>query len=242
MNKREILSSVNNPKVKILKKILKKGDENYFLVEGHHLVEEATKNNLIKEIYEVESQNNYPDSIKITDKVLNVITTTKTPEGVIGLCKKKIKSANLSDKIVFLDNVQDPGNVGTIIRTSRSFGFNTIYTNINVYNPKILRATQGSLFEMDIRKYNNSIEEVIFLKSKGYKIIATTLDKDSIELKKVNQNHNKIVLLLGNEGQGLSKEVQNLSDIKVYIPIEFESLNVAVAAGICLYTLKNGEE
>ncbi|WP_029512632.1 TrmH family RNA methyltransferase [Mycoplasmopsis iners] len=234
-----LISSVQNDKVKKLKAIKRDNKSEFFLVENYHLVEEALKQNLVIEIYELDSKNTYSQATKITDNVLKSLTTLQNPEGVIALCHKPQK-VEIGNKIVFLDNVQDPGNVGTIIRNMRAFGFDTLFTNVNVYNDKIIRSTQGALFDLNIIKIQDSYAPLKELKQKGYCLLATSLDKDSINFSQYNYKKDKLVIILGNEGQGINKQLYELCDAKIYIPIDFESLNVAVASGIILNKIYNG--
>ncbi|WP_318023686.1 RNA methyltransferase [Mycoplasmopsis felifaucium] len=226
---------MNNEKIKNLRKLIAKNTNKdaVFVVEGYHLVNEALKNNLVSEIYELEGNDRYINAIEVSDNVLKSITKTNNPEGVVALCIKKL-NAEKGNKIVFLDNVQDPGNVGTIIRTALAFGFDTIFSNINFYNDKIVRSTQGALFNINLLNYENNYKTVDLLKSEGYKIFATSLEKDSIPYDIVNYPDDKIVVIMGNEGIGINKELYKLADQKIYIPIQFESLNVGVATGIIL--------
>ncbi|MBZ4203743.1 TrmH family RNA methyltransferase, partial [Mycoplasma tauri] len=155
------------------------------------------------------------------------------------LCIKKDSIIRPINKVVFLDDVQDPGNVGTIIRSSLAFGFDTIISNVNFYNEKIVRSSQGSIFKVNLINYKNPVEIINEYKKKGYKTYATVLDQEAVEFKKVIFENNNIIVILGNEGKGIRQEILNISDKKIYIPIDFESLNVAVAAGIILCKIYN---
>ncbi|OAB48790.1 TrmH family RNA methyltransferase [Mycoplasmopsis gallinarum] len=239
----KLISSVQNPKIKYLKQVANFKYSNLFLVEGYHLVQEAFKNNLVIETFELnENQLVYPNSTLITSNVLTSITNTKTPEGIVALCKISFKT-ELNDKIIFLDNVQDPGNIGTIIRTMKAFNFNSLIANINLLNHKIIRSTQGAIFDLNYYQYKQNDYLIIKkLKSEGYKIIGTLLDKNSQPYFKNDLFTGKFVLIMGNEGNGISHELQQLLDYSVYIPIDFESLNVAVATGIVLNHIYQSEK
>ncbi|MGY5139757.1 TrmH family RNA methyltransferase [Mycoplasmopsis gallinarum] len=239
----KLISSVQNSKIKYLKQVANFKYSNLFLVEGYHLVQEAFKNNLVIETFELnENQLVYPNSILITSNVLSSITNTKTPEGIVALCKITFKT-ELNDKIIFLDNVQDPGNIGTIIRTMKAFNFNSLIANINLLNHKIIRSTQGAIFNLNYYQYKQNDYSIIKkLKSEGYKIIGTLLDKNSQPYFKNDLFTGKFVLIMGNEGNGISRELQQLLDYSVYIPINFESLNVAVATGIVLNHIYQSEK
>ncbi|WP_041103374.1 TrmH family RNA methyltransferase [Mycoplasmopsis californica] len=232
MNK--IISSTSNNLIKKIAKILAKGDEDYFVIEGLNFIKEAINSGAkIKYIFELTTQNNFTNSIKITENVLRKITFTSNPQGCVALITKPLSKKN-GKNIVFCDNVQDPGNIGTIIRSALAFGYDTIFTNINTYNPKILRATQGAIFKINIINYKNAEDELKILKN-THKIYISTLSNDAENIEKIKfPIHNKVIVL-GNEGHGVSEELYKYADNKIYIPIDFESLNVAVAAGIILH-------
>ncbi|WP_416737933.1 TrmH family RNA methyltransferase [Mycoplasmopsis meleagridis] len=231
----KILKSITNNEIKFLRKLLKNNrEENFFVIENYHLVYEALKTNLIEEIYEIENKNEFPNSIKIASSLFHRISNLVNPEGVLALCKKP-KNNVIGKKIVFLDNVQDPGNIGTILRNTIAFNFDSVFTNVNIFNDKIVRSSQGAIFKVNVNKINNSYKDLHNLKLKGYKIYLTSLEKNSLNFNLLPyKKGEKVVLVLGNEGQGVSKELYELADEKIYIPIKFESLNVAVASGIFL--------
>lgn len=166
---------------------------------------------------------------------------TVTPQGIIGICNYVTSRENFEGNVLVLDGLQDPGNIGTLIRTAICFDFNTIYITDNscdIYNEKVLRATQGGIFKVNIIRKN--INDIIDdLKKKGYYIVGTSL-KNGIPLNDINfKNLNAIIL--GNEGNGVSKETIKLSNINAYIPINtsMESLNVAIAGGIIMNKVRN---
>lgn len=231
------ISSLQNQKIKNLRKWLKKPGD-FFVVEGYNMVYEALKiDGLVCEIYEVETKNLIKENkFIISEHILENISIVKSSEGVLALCKKQ-ENKKIGSKIIFLDDVQDPGNVGTIIRSAVGFGFDTLFTNVNVYNPKILRSTQGSIFKINIVNYQNSSDELKKLQEKKYQIIATSLDKDSMNIKDLCVQNDYITVVLGNEGHGIKHENYKYCSTKIYIPIQFESLNVAVSAGIILYKI-----
>lgn len=242
--------SLNNQEIKLLKS-LKKGDSktNLFVVEGYHLVQEALKNNCLLKVFEIDEQNKLShlktnkniQYFNVSYQILKVITDTQHPQGVVGLCSKNNTNSK-QDKIVFLDNVQEPGNVGTIIRLCAAFGFDKVIGNIAFNNSKIIRSSQGAIFNVDLEQINNSENKTRIqkLKESGYQIIATCLDKNSIPLSNLSTNLNqKIVVILGNEGKGINKEILELADVKIYIPCNFESINVACAGAIILDKIYN---
>ena len=209
-----------------------------FIIEGLHLIEEALKHpKIIK--YIVTSDVNFqhksvPVLITSYENICK-LSTTKSPQPYIGICNF-IQNNHLYEKdfILLLDNINDPGNLGTIIRTAHAFGVkDIILKGVDIYNPKIVRSTQGAIFNINIVNNVNLIETVTKLKNDGFKIIGSLL-KDSIDYNKVEIKDKKLVLIFGNESHGINQDLINLLDYKVYIPIKFESLNVAIACGILL--------
>lgn len=209
-----------------------------FIIEGLHLIEEAIKYpKIIK--YIITSDKNFKHdniSIFITsyDNICK-LSTTKTPQPYIAICNF-IQNNCLykNDFILLLDNINDPGNLGTIIRTAYSFGVKDIIVKgVDIYNPKILRATQGAIFNINIINNMNLDDAIIKLKNDGFKIIGSLL-KNSINYNNLKINDQKLVLILGNESKGINQKLINLLDYKIHIPIKFESLNVAIACGILL--------
>ena len=238
-----LIGSTDNKKIKDLKKLhLKKyrDETNTFLVEGIHLVKEAyLSGNLIEivTLYGKEYDINVP-CINVTNSVMKAITQLETPYDIIGVCKYT-KEKEVGNKVLMLDNIQDPGNLGTIIRSSLAFDVDTIIlskSSVDLYNSKVLRACQGMNFHIniirdDLKKY------ITKLKEDNYTIFTTDVnngkDLKSIEIK------DKYVIIMGNEGNGVSSEIASLADEKIYIKMnkECESLNVAVATSIILYQL-----
>lgn len=252
------ITSVNNSYIKELMKLKQKkyrDEEKRFLVEGYHLVEMAKECLEIVLVTKKEDVNKYGNGIQyilVKDEIIKKLSDTKTPQGIIGVCKIKdnkdikeiinINNSNKKDLVVMLDGLQDPGNIGTIIRTSLSFGVNTIVfsdTCVDCYNEKVIRGSQGGIFKINMLK-GKLIECISEYRKCKYDIIGTSLNNasslDEVDIDKLN---NKKVIVFGNEGNGVSEEVLNNTDINLYIPInDMESLNVGVAAGILLYILK----
>lgn len=234
-------SSTNNDFIKSIKKLNEKkyrDNTNTFLVEGEHLVLEAIKNNLVKYvIVRSDFDFDYDNKIIVTDKVLKYISNLNTPSGIMAVCNKP-ESSELGSRIIVLDNIQDPGNLGTIIRSAVAFNFDTIVISndsVDVYNSKVIRATQGMLFNVnivvtDITSFLNDIKT-------EYRIIGT----DVVGGKSVSdfKNLKKFAIIVGNEGQGISLDTKKLCSDFVYIPMnqDCESLNVGVAASIIMYEL-----
>ncbi len=219
--------------------------EKKFLVEGEHLVKEAAKRGLLLETIELLEASYSTESIIVTKEVMKKISNLDCPPTIIGVCKMIIEQETLGDNVLILDNVQDPGNIGTIIRSATAFNVTTVImgaNSVDIYNPKVVRATQGMIFNINIIR-RNLLDEVKRLKDDGYLIITTNVH-NGVDIATLNIKDTKSALIMGNEGQGVSDELAKLSNCSVYIPMNknVESLNVGVATGILLYELekKNG--
>lgn len=234
-----IITSPENDKIKELSKLQQKKYRdltNTYLVEGEHLVEEANKANVLLEVF---SLDDLPNTTQVSLEVMKKLSTLDTPPSMIGLCKKEEKKKIIGNKIVILDEIQDPGNLGTIIRSSLAFNIDTIILSnncVDLYNPKVLRATQGILFHINIISMDTK-EAINKLKENGIPVYGTSV-VDGKELKTVT-NKDNYCIIMGNEGQGLSNEILDLCDQRLYIPMnnKVESLNVGVACSIILYEL-----
>lgn len=238
-----IYTSINNDHIKEIKKLNQKKYRdlnNKFIVEGEHLVLEGIKNNLVEEVLILEDlPNKYNVKTNyVSLNVLKYITELDNPAKIIGICKKK-NDVIKGNHILILDNIQDPGNLGTIIRSAVAFNIDTIILSkigVDLYNSKVIRATQGMIFNINIVT-SDLKEEVNKLKEKGYKILTTRVDGGKL-IRNLEKN-DKFAIIIGNEGQGVSKELQNLSDEFIYIKMneKCESLNAGVATSIILYEL-----
>lgn len=239
------ITSLTNAKVKQWNKYKEKKyreKDQQFLIEGEHLVQEAHKAHLLHTIL-IRKGVKYPKNLpypvyEVCDEVMDKLSFHVSKEKVMGICNYPKWEKKQSNKIILLDGVQDPGNVGTIIRSAYSFGYEHVYlsyTCADAYNDKVIRSTQGALFHLPVERVDLK-ELIINLKEEGCKVIATSL-KEACSLQKVD-HVSRFALVFGNEGSGVSEEILQLSDQNVKIEMErFESLNVAVAAGICMYTM-----
>lgn len=233
-------TSINNPKIKninLLKQKKYRDKEQSFIVEGKHLVQEANNNGCLKEVL-IREDINFKIDVEtniINKKIEKYLSELDNPTGIIGICKKK-KSEIKEGKILVLDGIQDPGNMGTIIRSSKAFNVDTIVINdkcVDPYNSKVIRATQGMIFGINIVK-KDLIPFVKEIKN-THKVYVTKVDGGK-NLKNIEKADNSVIIM-GNEGQGVSKELQSLADTFIYIPMNktCESLNVAIATSIILY-------
>jgi len=231
-----MLTSLDNPKIKELiklKKAKERKKENKFIVEGPHLVKEARNLNLLIEAFSLEEKEGYT---AISKQIMDKISETDTTVTEIGLCKM-LNSNDLCDKLLILDAVQDPGNLGAIMRSANAFGFKTIVLGegtCDIYNPKVIRSSQGAIFKLNF--INANIIEFLDTLT-DYDIYGTNVI-NGIELDKVDKKE-KIAVILGNEGNGIKKEIFDKLEKNIYIPMEnTESLNVAIAASIIMYKLR----
>ncbi|MFD1850100.1 TrmH family RNA methyltransferase [Oceanobacillus bengalensis] len=244
-----MITSVKNEKVKNWKKLHKRKERTNtgtFLIEGFHLVEEAWKSDWrIKEIIAVEGLDlpewcrNLPLEI-VSEQVFLQVSQTMAPQGIAAIVEMKPTVKHTGNYLLLLDSIQDPGNLGTIIRTADAAGMDGIMlgkATVDLYNDKVIRATQGSIFHIPIMQAN-LMDEVAKLKKENYTIWATAL-KDAKKYNEVKIDE-KVALILGNEGAGVNPDLVALADKIVTIPIygKAESLNVSIAAAIFMYYLK----
>ncbi len=239
----EIITSLDNKKIKNLSKLLikKYRDEvGKFLIEGEHLVEEAYKAGVLLEVIKLSDYERKFDvpTTYVTYDVLKKLSNMMSPQKVIGVCRK-IDEKEIKGNVVILEDLQDPGNLGTIIRSSVAFNVDTIVLSnntVDLYNDKVIRSCEGMLFHINIikRDINHIIDE---LHNKNYKVYGTKVDGGKI-LKDVTNSGN-IAIVMGNEGAGISSLVLDKCDEYLYIPMnqKCESLNVGVATSIILYEL-----
>ena len=238
-----IIESVDNKKIKELRKLKEKkyrDSEKLFLVEGEHLVLEAYKADCLKEIILCEREIDLElEKVYVTEKVMNTISELPSKVDIIGVCEIKSNSLDLDKGVMILDGVQDPGNLGAIIRSAVAFNIKNIVLSkntVDLYNTKALRSAQGMNFHLNIVR--EDIPRVIEkLKDNNFTIYGTDV-VNGIDIKDV-QKTEKYAIIMGNEGNGISEEVKKLVDKNIYIKMNenCESLNVSVSASIIMYEL-----
>ncbi len=239
------IESKDNKFIISLAKLVDKKERNLrkeYLIEGLHLVDEAYKEQVLECVIgtnEVELNKYDVDKIIVTEEVIKKLTTTINSQNIIGLVKMKDYSFSKQKKIVILDDIQDPGNLGTIIRTAAALGYNAVVTSnnsVDYYNDKTIRSSQGSIFKIDLIKLD-LIPFIKKLKELDYKVYGTSL-KNGVNLKTIISSE-KIALIFGNEAHGVRDEILNLTTKNIYIEMQnrVESLNVAVTSAIILYEL-----
>lgn len=251
------IESVNNPQVKQWKKLFTKKERDktgMFIVEGFHLVEEAIKSgDWVEEIIVSENVGLPPrwdvGSIPVTlvsEAVSNQLSETETTQGIYAVCRQTNRDAQVlkAKTFLLLDAVQDPGNLGTIIRTSDAAGIDAIIVgggSVDIYNSKVLRSAQGSHFHLPVIR-GDLKEWINRLKQRNIPVYGTALENGSVYSQ--TPPAEQFALIVGNEGSGVNPDILDLTDANLYIPIygKSESLNVAIASGILLYHLKMGSK
>lgn len=253
----QVITSKDNEIIKNIRKLKEKKyrDMNHeFIIEGIKLIKEAVaeeaKIKLIvvceeclkdgcldqKLLYEIAKY----DCIYVNQKVFSVLTDVQNPQGLLAVIEKQDKEENINykeDVIVVLDGIQDPGNLGTILRTIDSVGLSQVIVSketADAYNPKVVRSTMGAIFRVNIIESENLLETLKNTKKHKYKIMATSLEtKNSI----YDVDYHKKVLVIGNEANGVSKEILDYANEKIKIPMlgKTESLNASVATAVILY-------
>ena len=241
-----IITSKANSVVKNAKKLhQKKYRKSAYLIEGWHLFEEAVQAGVtIEKVFALESYRDqlaaFPQTIWVSEEILLDLADSQTPQGIVAIVQKE--EVGLPDlhqgKFLFLEDVQDPGNVGTMIRTADAAGFTGVIVSdksADIYSLKTLRSMQGSHFHLPIYRMPlvSFVEEA---KKSNLPILATTLSRESKDYRELSSLEN-FVLVMGNEGQGISSVMAESADQLVHIGMKgrAESLNVAIAAGILMF-------
>lgn len=251
------IESINNQQVKDWKKLLTRRErekKHRYLVEGYHLVEEAIQYKpeeivqiMVRE--DILEEEDFKDLgldedqlIVLSENVAKEISDTETSQGIYA----EIKMNKISDPkeingpFLLLDAVQDPGNVGAMIRTADAAGFQGVFLGkgtVDLYNSKTMRAAQGSHFHLEI--YEGVLEDfIINFKKKRYPVVGTALNLEAVSYKEI-QFETPFALIVGNEGAGIRDELLGFIDQNIYIPMkgQTESLNVSIAASILMFQL-----
>lgn len=243
-----MISSVKNETVKQWQKLKQKKyreQTKKFLIEGFHLVEEAYKSNwsidtiIIQPDVELPEELRHEKTVVVSDQVMAHITDTKTPQGIAAIVNMSEEKLFNPKKLLILDAIQDPGNLGTMIRTADAAGIDAVVLGsgtVDLFNDKVIRASQGSIFHLPIIR-RSLLPYLETLQASSFQVWASTLDKaEPIDR---NQVPEKLALIVGNEGQGVQQHIIDTADRRVHIPIygQAESLNVSIATGIMLYEI-----
>ena len=253
----DVISSKDNEIVKNVRKLKEKKYrdlENAYIVEGIKMVKEAILEKAsIKQIIicdDCEKTDSIPkelmyeiakyDCLYVTSKIFKYISEVQTPQGVLAVVEKNNRDEDINyneDIIVALDDIQDPGNLGTILRTVDSVGLTQIIVSkgtADPYNPKVVRSSMGAIYRVKVIECEDLLETLKEVKRNKFKILVSSL-KESNSI--YNVKYNKKVLVIGNEANGVEEKIMNIADEKIKIPMlgKTESLNAAVATGIILY-------
>ncbi|CDC43685.1 putative uncharacterized protein [Firmicutes bacterium CAG:449] len=230
------ITSTKNPLIKELLELKKssiKKQKQMFLVDGEDFIFLAHEKKLLKMILTLSYQEKYDDveQIIVTKPILDKLSSNVNSSSMIGVCSFFIQKEIIGNKLIYLDGVQDPGNVGTIIRTALAFNYDGVILSndtASIYNDKVISSTKGALFKIPLYLDVNINE----LKDK-YCLVATSLH-NALNYKEF-KNRDKFILILGNEGQGVKKEIIEIASYNVKIPMDnIDSLNVAIAGGILM--------
>ena len=257
------ISSKDNAKIKYVKKLITNGSfrkkENSFVVEGLRLCYDAFLSKVeIKEVYYTDNiYEKFADKLKqiigyskkaykVSEEILKGISDTKTPQGIVCVCAQldkhfSVNTINNAGKFIILENIQDPANLGTILRTAEALGLNFVVLSsdcCDMYNAKVLRASMGAVFRVQVLVAENLYDDIKRFKSLGAKVYAAVPEKEAKSVTEINLN-NFSAIAVGNEGNGLTSELIALCDEKITIPMlgRAESLNAAMAAGILMWEM-----
>lgn len=232
-----MITSVNNSEIKKmveLKQPKNRKETKTFLVEGEHLVTEALAQNVVIKIFTID------ESLQgelVSEAVMKKLCNTKSAVRQIALCKI-LEKKEISDNILILDGIQDPGNMGALMRSAVAFGFDTLFIadgSVDIYNDKVIRSSQGAIFKLNFL-FGDAVE---FIKkiSATHQVYGTDV-VNGIDLNNIIPAK-KIAFVLGNEGNGVSKSVKDVIEKNIYIKMNnTESLNVSVAGSIIMYELR----
>lgn len=232
-----MIESVNNERIKEFSKLnMKKyrDETGMFIVEGEHLVEEALKYMKVVEVFSLDGREN---TTQVSESVMAKLSDLKSVPPILAILKKK-ENTIPNGNILVLDNIQDPGNLGTIIRSAKAFDFKVIILSddsVDEYNSKVIRASEGMMFSTNIVRVN--LNDFLLDIKNNYDILTTDVN-DGENISDFKSEFD-IALIMGNEGNGVRPEIAALADKKIYIPMSdgVESLNVGVAASILMYEI-----
>lgn len=255
-----MISSSSNAQIKNLVKLQKntrtRREQNVFVTEGRKMFEEARDLDIVIKAYVSESylheliipEEDYfgvADYEVISDKVFREVADTMTPQGILAIVKQPSYSLNdftqnTTSRLLLLEDLRDPGNLGTLLRTAEGAGMTGVIMSketVDLFNPKVVRSTMGSIFRIPFLYIENFQDILENLQAKGFSIIATDLQSK----RNFTEEHypNKSAVVIGNESRGISDATRKQADILVHIPMcgKLESLNASVAGGLIMYEL-----
>lgn len=234
-----IITSTSNAIIKELMKLKQTKYRNVahcYLVEGEHLVEEAIKAGQVELIVSTK-ESTYPNTLQVSKEVMDKLAFTKTPQSIMAKCKMQLENEIIAgDRYLLLDDLQDPGNIGTLIRTALALEIHQVILSphcVDIYNDKVLRSMQGANFHISCiyQELEKSIQQ---LKQQGVFVVGSALE-NGVDITSINKTK-KMAIIVGNEGNGMNSQILSMCDAVGYIPITtIESLNVAIAGSIMMY-------
>ncbi len=233
----EIITSKENKRIKDLMRLQAHPSPSSFVIEGYHSVEVAFSTHHLKEVYCLEDPR-LPDvkTYLVNEAILKKLSKASTPEKIIGVASINEKQ-DYGERILILDRLQDPGNIGTLLRTAASFLFQDIIFlkgTCSPFNNKAIASSEGALFHLRLH-FEEDISFIQDLQKKGYAVYGSAL-KDAVALEKEDLSSSKVALILGNEGKGMSDALLSKTDKNLKISMEnMESLNVAMAGAILMH-------
>ena len=239
-----MITSTNNNTIKTLIKLKQKKYRNqfgYYLIEGEHLVNEALKANQVECIITTKPLKSNLEVIEVSEEVMAKLAFTKSPSNIMAKCK--IDSNNelmMKKRYLILDDLQDPGNIGTLIRSALAFGIDQVILSkncVDLYNDKLLRAMQGANYHISCI-YGDLTEIIEKLQANGVVVVGSALENGQ-DISLIEKTE-KMAFIVGNEGNGMNQNILDKCDYIGYIPIQtIESLNVAIAGSILMYHFSN---
>ena len=235
------ITSVNNDLIKETAKLLRgknRDESGLFLIEGSKGIEEAIESGLeILHIFSTEGFENYQQRIEVTEPVMAKISDAKTPPKAVAVVKQpKYEWSDSFKKVILLEGIKDPGNLGTILRSASAFGIDAIVLygdTVDLYNPKCVRSTVGNLWKIPVFNITD------LSKFKSYERVATLPKGDNVVSLKDYKPADKVLVMFGSEADGLSEELKNFATKNLTIEMDknVESLNLSVSASILMYEL-----
>ena len=237
-----IIESVSNQNFKFISKLKMKkyrDKENSFIIESRKLVDEAIASSAKIDFVFLRQGVSFETGYKtlvFNETLFNKLSSMTSPDGIGAVIKKKEVREISSPKILLLDGINDPGNLGTMVRSAEAFGFSDVILlpgAVDFYNEKTLRASMGSVFRLNIQ--DMTYDDVKKLKP-SYKVLSA--DMDGLDIRDYKKD-SKIIIAIGNEANGLSQIMREITDDFIKIPMEgeIESLNAAIAASIIMNRL-----
>ncbi|MCF0227294.1 MAG: RNA methyltransferase [Malacoplasma sp.] len=249
----EIISKDN----KIVKKVKKlfvdkkyRESTNLFVCESYRVIEAFINNNFKLDLIFVTNNSKYFDKVKknektilIDQKIYNSLSELKTGDGLIAVFNiPKKQEQNIDDKIIILDQIQNPNNMGAVLRSAAAFNMKQIIlanSCVDIYNPKVIQSSMGYGYDIPIKFVTDLRQTIRSLQSKGIKVYATAVDSNAVKLNQIKLG--KCAVVLGNEGNGIKKDIVSICDQSIFIPMnkKVDSLNISIAASIIMCKLNN---